>query len=159
MADTGYPNFIKIPYKSRFIVYSSSCTSTELSILFTSCLTAIKTHVIKYCETVYERNGENIFWSIKNSEEILNKLKSKGSLASSLSTYNFSTLYTTSPHNPTKYNLTELIEHTFNREGSLYLACNEKRTFSLLNDLKDINCDHVRKCVMLFIIFWTGYIL
>ena len=61
--------------------------------------------------------------------EILNKLKSKGFLASSVSTYDFSTLYTTLPHNLIKKNLTELIEQTFNREGSLYLACNEKRAF------------------------------
>ena len=33
----------KRPYKSRFIANSSACTSTELSILFTSCLTATKT--------------------------------------------------------------------------------------------------------------------
>ena len=31
---------------------------------------------LKYCTTVYERNGKNLFWSIKNSGEILNKLKS-----------------------------------------------------------------------------------
>ena len=40
----------KRPYKSRFIANSSSCTTTELSIILTSCLTAIK-HVIKYCGT------------------------------------------------------------------------------------------------------------
>ena len=34
----------KRPYKSRFIAYSSSCTTTELSILLTSCLTLIKNH-------------------------------------------------------------------------------------------------------------------
>ena len=32
----------KRPYTSRFIANSSSCTTTELSILLTSCLTAIK---------------------------------------------------------------------------------------------------------------------
>ena len=37
------PKFHKRPYKSRFIANSSSCTTTELSILLTSCLTAIKT--------------------------------------------------------------------------------------------------------------------
>ena len=37
------PKLNKWPYKSRFIANSSSCTSTELSILITSCLTAIKT--------------------------------------------------------------------------------------------------------------------
>ena len=71
------PKLHKRSYKSRFIANSSSCTTTELSILLTSCLTAIKNHVIKYCTTVYERNGKNLFWSIKNSGEILNKLKSR----------------------------------------------------------------------------------
>ena len=78
---------------------------------------------------VYERNGKNLFWSIKNSGEILNKLKSRGFLASGLSTYDFCTLYTTLPHNLIKEKLTELIEQTFNKEGSLYLACNDKNAF------------------------------
>ena len=69
------------------------------------------------------------FWSIKNSGEILNKLKSRGFLASGLSTYDFSTLYTTWHHNLIKEKLTELIEQTFNREGSLYLTCNDKNAF------------------------------
>ena len=85
---------------------SSACTTTELSILLTSFLTAIKNHVIKYCTTVYERNGKHLFWSIKNSDEILNKLKSRGFLASGLSTFDFSTLYTTLPHNLIKEKLT-----------------------------------------------------
>ena len=52
------PKFHKRPYKTRFIANSSSCTTTKLSKLFTSCLTAIKVKVIKNCETVYERPGE-----------------------------------------------------------------------------------------------------
>ena len=96
---TGYLNFINGPISRVLLLTNSACTTTELSILLTSCLTAIKNHVIKYCTTVYERNGKNLFWSIKNSGEILNKLKSGGFLASGLSTYDFSTLYTTLPHN------------------------------------------------------------
>ena len=114
---TANLNFHKRPYKSRFIANSSAWTTTELSILLTSCLAAIKNHVIKYCTKVNERNGKKIFWSIKNSGEILNKLKSRGFLASGLSTYGFSTLYTTLPHNLIKEKLTELIEQTFKREG------------------------------------------
>ena len=56
-------------------------------------------------------------------------MKSRGFLASGFSTYDFSTLYTTLPHNLIKEKLTELIEQTFNREGSLYLACNDKNAF------------------------------
>ena len=44
-------------------------------------------------------------WSIKNSNEVLNKLNSTGFHASSLSTYDFSTLYTTLPHNLIKQKL------------------------------------------------------
>ena len=55
------PELHKKPYKWRFIANSSACTTTELSILLTSCFTAIKNHVIKYCTTVYERNGKHLF--------------------------------------------------------------------------------------------------
>ena len=41
----------------------------------------------------FMKEMEKIFWSIKNSGEILNKLKSRGFLSSGLSTYDFSTLY------------------------------------------------------------------
>ena len=68
------PKLHKTPYKARFIANSSSCTTTELSKLLISCLTAVKNHVIRYCEKVYERSGKNLFGSIKHSGEVLNKL-------------------------------------------------------------------------------------
>ena len=123
------PGFHKKPYKARFIANSSSCTTTELSKLLTSCLTAVKKHVIKYCEKVYERSGKNLFWSIKNSGEILDKLKARDFNATSLSTYDFSTLYTTLPHNLIKDKLIDLFERTFQREGSPYLTCNDRNAF------------------------------
>ena len=67
-------------------------------------------HVIKYCEKVYQRSGKNLFWSIKNSGEILDKLKARDFNTTSLSTYDFSTLYTTLPHNLIKDKLFDLIE-------------------------------------------------
>ena len=123
------PKLHKKPYKARFIANSSSCTTTELSKLLTSCLTAVKKHVIKYCEKVYERSGKNLFWSIKNSGEILDKLKARDFNATSLSTYDFSALYTTLPHNLIKDKLIDLIESTFQREGSPYLACSDRNAF------------------------------
>ena len=86
-------------------------------------------HLIKYCEKVSEKSGKNLFWSIKNSGEILNKLKTRGFRAVSLSTYDFSTLYTTLPHNLIKEKLIDLIERTFQREGSLCLACKDRNAF------------------------------
>ena len=63
-------------------------------------------------------------------------MESRGFLASGLSTYDFSTLYTTLPHNLIKEKLTELIEQTFNREGSLHLACNDENAFFASEQLK-----------------------
>ena len=54
---------------------------------------------------------------------------SRGFLASGLSTYDFSIIYTTLPYNLIKEKLTKLIEQTFNRERSLYWACNDKNAF------------------------------
>ena len=50
------------------LLQTSSCTTTELSKLLTSCLIAVKNHVIRYCEKDYERSGKNLFWSIKRDD-------------------------------------------------------------------------------------------
>ena len=142
------PKLHNIPYKARFIANSSSCTTTELSKLLTSCLTAVKKHVIKYCEKVYERFGKNLFWSIKNSGEIIDKLKDRDFNATSLSTYDFSTLYTTLPHNLIEDKLIDLIERTFQKKGSPYLACNDSNAFLLQKNLKNIMHGRVKMYVM-----------
>ena len=79
--------------------------------------------------------------------------KSSGFRATSLSTYNFSTLYTTLPHNLIKEKLINLIEWTFKREGSPYIASNEIRLSSLLKTQNDINFGPVKTCVKLNIPF------
>ena len=68
---------------------------------------------------------KNLFWSIKNSCEVKNKLKSRGFRAASLSTYDFSTVYTL-PHILMKHKLMDLIARIFQREGSLNIACNDR---------------------------------
>ena len=149
----------KRPYKARFIANCSSCTTTELSKLLTSCHTAIKTRVIRYYETVYEISNKNWYWSIKKSGEVLSKLKRKGFRATSLSTYDFSTLYTTLPHNLIKEKLLNFIEWTFKRAlknyGSLYLACNVSLPLTKVGIL----FGHVRMCVTPYPISWIIFIL
>lgn len=123
------PKLHKKPYKARFIANSTSCTTSKLSILLTSCLTAIKTHVIRYCDKVYENTGKHLFWSIKNSGEILDKFKINNFQASTVSTYDFSTLYTTLPHKLINDKLISLIQKTFAREKVTFLACNSNKAF------------------------------
>ena len=57
---------------------------------------------------------------VVNQMRLLIKKKYKGFLASSMSTYDFSTLYTALPHNLIKDKLTELINETFNRGLNLF---------------------------------------
>ena len=79
-------------------------------------------NVINYCEKILERSGKNLFLAIKNSCKVLNKLKSRGFRASSLSTYDFSTLCTTLPHNLIKDKLVDLIGRIFQKKR-LFLYC------------------------------------
>ena len=72
---------------------------------------------------LFTKGKVNLFWSITNSSEVLNKFKSKRFKTSKLSIYDFSTL----SHHLIKDNLFDLIERTFSREQALYLACNEER--------------------------------
>ena len=94
----------------------------------------------------------------KKSGEVLSKLKSRGFRATSLSTYDFSTLYTTLPHNLIKEKVVDLIERAFKNfyknEGTLYLACNDGKAFSLLQTIKDIHFGLVRMYVTYYRIFW-----
>ena len=123
------PKLHKRPYKSRF----------------------------KYYDSCYERDGINRVWSIKNSnEEInkINKLKSKRFKTSTLSTYDFSTLYTTLPHHLIKDTLIDLIEHAFlERKHFIWLV-----TTNVLSSLpictKILIYDLVKTCVRPLFIFW-----
>ena len=63
----------------------------------------------------------------------------------------FSTLYTTLPHNSIKEKLINLIEWTFKREGSPYIACNERQAFFTSGDTKQYklwSCQNVCEAVI-----------
>ena len=69
-------------------------------------------------------------------------------LNANLSTYAFSTLYTTLTHNLIKDKLIYLIERTFHRKGSLYLASNDRNRFFLWKKPKNIMHGHVKMYMM-----------
>ena len=69
----------------------------------------------------------------KNSGEVLSKLKCRGFRTTSLSTYDFSTLYTILPHNMIEEKLLDLIEWTFKRALKT-MACNDGKAFFTSSD-------------------------
>ena len=70
----------------------------ELSKLLTLCLTAVKSMLSSIVKKYMRDPVKTYFGLLKNSGEIFDKLKASDFNATSLSTYDFFTLYTTLPH-------------------------------------------------------------
>jgi hypothetical protein len=83
-------------------------------------------------ETVYSRSGINHMWILKNSKDLLDKLKSRSfSQVSSIKTFDFSTLYTTLPHDKLKTRLKETIHKAFSHRnyGSKFVLLGYNSTY------------------------------
>ena len=94
------PKLHKVPFKHRFIAGSSKCTTKDLSCLLTKVLTTVKDGLVRYNNTKTSRNGVNSMWIVKNSTSLLSSLDQLDvRTATSVQTYDFSTLYTSIPHN------------------------------------------------------------
>ena len=84
-------------------------------------LTHIKQGLQKYCETFYSRSGVNQMWILKNSKELLEHLQSQNfNHITSIKSFDFSTLYTTIPHQKLKSRLATIIRNSFiHKNGNL----------------------------------------
>ena len=114
------PKLHKTPYKQRFIAGSSKCSTKPLSVLLTKILAVIKENIQQYCATAYSRSGVNQMWILKNSKDLLENLQSQHfSTVHSIKTYDFSTLYTTIPHEKLKNRLFDIVDSCFfSKKGS-----------------------------------------
>ena len=123
------PKLHKTPYKARFIAGSRTCTTTKLSKLITNCLKLVKSHCIAYCKTILDRTGVNSMWIINNSLDVLRTLEEKRLSLNKVSTWDFSTLYTSLPHAKLKLQLHDLLERVFTTRGKSFIATNNYHTF------------------------------
>ena len=64
----------------------------------------------------------NYFWSIKNSSEVIKKLRLRNFQGSKVFCFDFSTLYTSLPHDLIKIKVLSLVNWCFNRESKSYLC-------------------------------------
>ena len=101
------PKLHKNPYGKRFIAASNKCTTKSLSKLLTACLATIICHFREYCNGIYNRTGVNCFWIVDNSQQVLNRLRKTNyfSPAKHFDSFDFSTLYTSIPHDSLKMHL------------------------------------------------------
>ena len=115
------PNLHKTPFKHRFIAGSSKCTRKELSCLLTKILTTIKDGLSRYCNTKMSHNGVKNMLILNNSTSLLSSLeKLDVRYAKSVQTFDFSTLYTSIPHDLLKSRISTQIRNSFKKkDGSI----------------------------------------
>ena len=95
-----------------------------MSKLLTTCLAKIICHFREYCNGIYNRTGVNCFWIVDNSQQILNRLRKTNyfSPAKHFDRFDFSTLYTSIPHDSLKMTLTSLVMETYRVRGNKYVV-------------------------------------
>ena len=152
------PKLHKRPYKSRFISNSSHCSTTILSKHITSALTAVKNHVIKYSETAFSNSNVNYFGPLKT---LPRSSKSCDCVTFGvlryLNSFDFSTLYTSLPHDLIKAKVLSLVNWCFNRESKTYLCTSVKAGFLVTRNMTRINVGLARSYVKLLRSSWKTY--
>ena len=115
------PKLHKSPYKHRFIAGSSKCMTKDLSCLLTKVLSTIKDGLMMYCNTETSRNGVSNMRILKNSTSLLSSLDQLDvRTATSVQTFDFSTLYTSIPHDLLKSRISNLVHNAFRKkDGSV----------------------------------------
>ena len=84
-------------------------------------LSTIKDGLVRYCNTKTSRNGVNNMWILKNSTSLLSSLDQLDvRTATSVQTFDFSTLYTSIPHDLLKSRISNLAHNAFRKkDGSV----------------------------------------
>ena len=132
------PKLHKNPYKSHFISYSSRCSTTIFSKHITSALTTVKDNVIKYSETAFSNSNLNYFWSIKTLPRSSRSWGLRINFQNSrVSSFNFSTFYTSLPHDLIKAKVLSLVKgvvwwHSFSFLKSAIVRYSVRSTANLL---------------------------
>ena len=112
------PKLHKSPYKHQFIAGSSKCATKDLPCLLTKVLSTIKDGLVRYCNTKTSCNGVNNMWILKNSTSLLSSLDQLDvRTATSVQTFDFSTLYTSIPHDLLKSRISNLVHHAFRKKA------------------------------------------
>ena len=95
-------------------------------------MTSVLTHYQDYCRGIFNSNV-NSFWVINNSIEVLQMLSSinGGGRVECFDSYDFSTLYTSIPHQLLKDSLRELIVEAYRKRGATYLVEGRGKTYWL----------------------------
>ena len=111
------PKLHKSPVKHRFIARSSKCTTKELSSLFTKILSY--EDWTRKCSIKTSHTGVNNMWIHKNSTNLLSSSHKHLGVhkATSIQTFDFSTLYTSIRHDLFKFRMNNIINNAFKHKN------------------------------------------
>ena len=125
------PKQHKQPIGQRFIAAGRRCCTKQLSQLLTTALKHI-TKTIKNSDTFkFKYKIGNPFWILDSRDPILNNIKLLNSKnkAHNVNTFDFSTLYTTIPHDELKKAINTLCKEAFTITGKSHLHISRNRAY------------------------------
>ena len=113
------PKLHKNPYKFRFIAGSKFCSTKDLSVLLSKGLKKVQEFWFNYCGQIDATSGVNRFWILSNSKNMLEQLNGANDKLpyKQVSSWDFSTLYTTIPHSDLKKCIKSLVYKTFQKNN------------------------------------------
>ena len=116
------PKMPKNPSKQRYIAASHSYCTKPLSKMITFCLKLIQQTHNNNCKTIAKNNGFNRMWIVDNSVDVMQQIIDiKREPARNIRTYDFSTLYTSIPHDKLKRQIAWVINQCFNDESRRFI--------------------------------------
>ena len=121
------PKMHKSPIGFRFIVAGVKCTVKLLSKHITSIFKLFYQQIESYNKKCRFFSGINTFWVIQNNAPVIKSIKriNKRKGAQSISTFDFSTLYTKIPHDQLEDVLFQLTDFCFNTPFGMNIAVDD----------------------------------
>ncbi len=118
------PKLHKTPFAFRFIAGARCSSVKPLNLLLFRILSHLQRHFRNYCKTISRLTGTSCYWSVKNSIEAVEGIKlfaSKHNVGNVV-TCDFSTLFTTLPHQVIKACLFQLVDMCYKNAGKRFIA-------------------------------------
>ena len=122
------PKHHKDPIGNRYIVSGKHCTTKILSKKLSYVFKLILKTLGNYYRYIYKFKKTSSFWVIKNSASLhpfINRINFKNN-AKSISTFDFTTLYTSIPHSVLIDQVSKSIEDAFNISKKQFIKINSK---------------------------------
>ena len=123
---------------SCYISASSKSTIKDIDKLITKCLAEVYKYMRHYCNTILERTKNNRMWILDNSMQLKEHLSllNERSKANTVTTWDFSTLYTTIPHDKLKAKMKTLLKFVFDKSDKDFFCVNLRKAFLSCKEYK-----------------------